>query len=74
MRLPILILLIANSMTGFCQEKKSPVPMVDGKVIYSEIVSIENNTKDILYGKSKLWFADTFKSSKDVIQLDDKEM
>ena len=47
--------------------------MVDAKVNYSEIVDIENAKKGVLYGKAKLWFANTFKSANNVIQLDDEQ-
>lgn len=38
---------------------------------YSEVIEIPNKTSDQLYRISKEWFAITFKSANDVIQLDD---
>ena len=39
----------------------------------TEVVPVEGASKTELYNRAKLWFAKTFKSAKDVIQLDDKE-
>lgn len=50
------------------------VPMDGNKnVIYSQVVPIEGVTQDALYGKAKLWFANSFNSAQDVIQMDDKQ-
>ena len=45
----------------------------NGNLYYSEIIQIENGTKDDLYLRAKQFFADEFKSANDVIQMDDKE-
>jgi len=52
-----------------------PVDKETGKVIFSDVVELTDKTvtKDILYNKAKEWFVKAFKSSNDVIQLDDKE-
>jgi hypothetical protein len=44
-------------------------------VTYTKVIQTidTNRTKDILYLNAKEWFVETFKSSNDVIQLDDKE-
>ena len=54
-------------------QSRHPLPTVDNKITYTEVVTVDSVKKDELYAKTKLWFADVFKSSKDVIQLDDKE-
>lgn len=43
----------------------------DGKYVFEEIVSVPDATASQLYGKAKLFFANTFNSSKSVIQSDD---
>ena len=68
--LALICLFVAKS---YAQGQQPPVPYIDGKVKYSEVVSIDGNTAGQLYGKAKLWFAAAFKSAQDVIQLDDKE-
>ena len=42
-------------------------------VSYSEVVQVEGVSKEDLYQRAREWFTDTFRSSNDVIQLDDKE-
>jgi hypothetical protein len=45
----------------------------DSALTFSRVVSIENVSKNELYDRAKSWFAETYKSAKDVIQMDDKE-
>jgi hypothetical protein len=51
------------------------IPIIDGTYQYQEVVYLDSNTykKDALYNNSKLYFIDSYRSSKDVIQLDDKD-
>lgn len=49
------------------------IPKVDGKYEYTEVVQLDTTyKKDVLYKNSKLFFADAFKSAKDVLQYDDR--
>lgn len=47
------------------------VPLISFSQEYSEVVEVPNKTSEKLYTSAKEWFALTFKSSNDVIQLDD---
>jgi hypothetical protein len=68
----IAILLTSNLL--FAQEKLMDVlPMQDGKVVYTAVTNADSTTKDVLYSNAKQWFAETYKSAQDVIQLDDKD-
>jgi hypothetical protein len=72
---------------SFGQQANPPVPMVDGKVNFNEVVPVEGVKKDVLYGRAKMWIINTFLPKKndadqrtsrqikmeDVIQLDDRE-
>ena len=50
------------------------IPKVEGKYEYTEVVQLDTTyKKDVLYKNSKLFFADAFKSAKDVLQYDDRE-
>jgi len=49
------------------------LPLVDGKITYTDVVKVDSVSKDELYNRAKRWFVDNYNSSKDVIQLDDKE-
>lgn len=48
-------------------------PKKDGEINYSGIVVVDNVTKAELYRRARKWFIDTYKSAKDVLQLEDKE-
>lgn len=54
--------------------QKQILPLVDGKVDYTEIVQLDSNyKKNDLYLNAKKFFIDVFNSGKDVIQMEDKE-
>lgn len=55
---------------GFGQKE---LPVKEGKVIYEYIDSSLSNTGTDLYNRSKLWAAEAFKNSRQVIQVDEKE-
>lgn len=44
-----------------------------GRILYSEVVPVADASQAELYARAKLWFADTFKATKAVVQVDDKE-
>ncbi len=49
-------------------------PEVNGEINYTEVVSLDSSIKkDELYYRAKKWFADTYKSANDVIQMQDKD-
>ena len=64
---------LSGELTFGQTEKKSPAPILDNKVNYTETIIVDSSKKDMLYGKAKLWFANAFKSANDVVQLDDKD-
>lgn len=66
----ILLVLLLAPVISYCQGE---FPVKEGKVIYELIDSSTNFNSEDLYGRSKFWIANTFKNSKQVIQIDDKE-
>lgn len=60
------------SVTSICYSQ-GELPSKDGRVIYEYIDSSVNASALELFSRAKLWFANSFKDSKSVIQLDDKE-
>lgn len=44
-----------------------------GKIVFTEVVEVPNVTKDQLYSRAYEWFAKTFNSAQNVIQMQDKE-
>jgi len=45
----------------------------DSLLTYTEVVQIDGATKDQLFTRARQWFNDAWKSSKDVLQITDKE-
>nr|GFD13861.1 hypothetical protein [Tanacetum cinerariifolium] len=53
--------------------KAIPIDPTSGRVLYTEVVPAAGASQAELYARAKLWFADTFKATKAVVQADDKE-
>lgn len=53
-----------------------PIPFdpATGRILYTEVVPVADASQAELYARAKLWFADTFKATKNVVQADDKEV
>lgn len=49
------------------------MPAVNESIFYSGVVNVDSASKVDLYNRGKRFFVDSYKSAKDVIQLDDKE-
>lgn len=49
------------------------IPIKDGQITYQDIIDMPNKSKSDLYRNAQQWFVDYFKSSKDVIQNQDKD-
>ena len=49
------------------------IPVKDSKIVYEGVIEIPNKPKSELYSNAQKWFIDMFKSSKDVIQNQDKD-
>jgi hypothetical protein len=52
---------------------QNELPTKNGIVIYEIIDSSITASKSQLYDRARIWFANAFKDSKEVIQLDDRE-
>lgn len=68
MKTILLLVLSVITIRGYSQD----LPLKEGKVFY-ETVDSAAGAKTELYQKAKLWFANAFKDSKNVIQVDDKD-
>jgi hypothetical protein len=53
--------------------KAIPFDPTTGRILYTEVVPASGASQGELYARAKLWFADTFKATKAVVQADDKE-
>lgn len=70
----LLLLLVFTSSKTFSQDTTA-LPTQDGKILIQQIISLADTTtkKDRIYVAAKEWISNSFKSSKAVIDLDDKE-
>lgn len=58
---------------GYCQKINVLPKDQEGKVHFTKIIASNDLSQEQIYNKTKLFFINNFNSSKDVIQLDDKE-
>lgn len=73
MKLFFTVILIFWSLFSYSQKSQGVFPVKDGKVVYEHVDSSAVGTAAALYNRAKLWVANSFKDSKSVIQIDDKE-
>lgn len=60
---------------GYSQSyEKLKIPWQDGEIVISNVVNVENASKDQIFNASKIWFSETFNSSKSVLDIDDRKM
>jgi hypothetical protein len=52
---------------------KLPLDAATKRITYTDVVQVPGVSQAELYTRAKLWFADTFKSPKSVIQADEKD-
>jgi hypothetical protein len=67
----LLLLLALIPFIAYAQNDS--IPMKNGKIEYSGVVSAPGKTKNEIYITVKQWISETHKSSKYVIDLDDKD-
>jgi len=66
------------TLTSFSQAEKTTTannfPLNEkGEVVYTEIVKSDSTNYKELYVRAHVWFANTFNSAQNVVQLDDKD-
>lgn len=70
-----LIILLFSSIICSAQKNEKiilPIDSATNFVSYQEVIKVDGPSKDDLYVRAREWFAKTYKSSQDVIQMDDK--
>jgi len=68
-----ILFLIVFSHTLYSQNDIFPIDSTTGKITYTEVVKVDSVNSQELYVRAHSWFAHTFVSAQDVIQLDDKD-
>lgn len=66
MKYLLAVIMIFFFSFGFTQQS-------DSTLTYTEVVTVDGLVKDQLFVKGRQWFNDAWKSSKDVLQITDKE-
>lgn len=70
----LLFVALLFPFAAFAQtEKRSGIPYKDGQIFYERVVEVNGATKDQLFSATKAALAKVFKSSKAVIQSEDRE-
>jgi Domain of unknown function (DUF4468) with TBP-like fold len=77
MKIPRIFFFIISLILGknsISQNEQLTMPMKDGEVLYEFIVNVDSNYlgKDI-FNKIKSWFVESFKDSKNVLEIEDLE-
>jgi len=65
-------LLDCNSLDS-CAEIDLPVDEATGACVFQEVIDVPERSADELHQSARVWFAEAYKSSQDVVQLDDPE-
>ncbi|WP_026994799.1 DUF4468 domain-containing protein [Flectobacillus major] len=73
MRKLITLFLIILSLDSLAQVSILPIDPSSGNVTYTEVIRVDSVSASELFSRSKLWFAKTYNSSKDVIQNTDND-
>lgn len=58
---------------NYGERQNLKIPFEGDKVMFTQVVNLENHDAKSIYTKAKIAIADMFRSSKDVTQLDDAE-
>ena len=61
------LLLIFFILPGFCIAQK------DTAISFTDVVKVDSTSKDVLFQRARDWFNNTFRNSKEVLQIQDKE-
>ena len=58
----------------FVNAQKSILPEKDGKVIFTDVVTVDSTVKkEELFNRARVWFVTEYRSANDVIQMQDKD-
>lgn len=68
----LLIILVVLPVFAFGQSDVK-FPVIDNKINYTAVVKVDSVSKDELYNRALSWIANTFKNSRYVVQMSDRE-
>jgi hypothetical protein len=67
------IVIFAISFISSSLYAQTPLPMIDGKVVFEQIDTFPNSSKNILYKKAKLWQINSYPAKEKNIITDNKD-
>jgi len=71
----MLTLVSMSTVYGQTETTKFPIDSLTGKIKFSEVVYVDSlANKQELFSRAREWFSKSFKSSKSVIEFEDKEI
>lgn len=69
----LLFTLVLSAYSAAQEKLLDILPLVDGKVTYSEVVQADSLSQAQIYARIHHWLANSYRSAKDVVQVADKE-
>jgi len=70
----VITLFSVSTVFGQKETLKLPIDSLSNKIIYTDVVYVDSLTSKLeLYLRAREWFAKTYKSATNVIQMEDKE-
>jgi hypothetical protein len=73
MKKVLLILVFISILGKIGTTQELPMDSTTGKYTFQGVVKVDSTSKNELYSRAREWFAKTFNSANNVIQMDDKE-
>jgi len=74
MIIALMMCLVSSMSFGQKETPKLPIDSLTSKITYSEVVYVDSlANKQELFSRAREWFAKSYKSSTNVIQMEDKE-
>lgn len=65
--------MLVSVLSVWAATQSAPVALADSPMVLNEVVEVESATADQLYAAGQQWFATTYRSAQDVVQLADRE-
>lgn len=70
----IIFFLLLSTIVKSQEPAEGIFPLKDSAIYYERIITLDSTTKENIYKAVKSWGVNAFKSQKDVLQADDKEI
>lgn len=68
------LLFIVLPWVVYAQNATLPFDSTTGRILFTNIVEVDNSSKDVLYNKARTWFSTHFNSGETVLDMDEKAL